>query len=130
MSLQNHRILIVDDDRDILANLSDILADEGYETETAASGEDAIELVSRAFAEAGGSAYDLCLLDFNMPGMDGVELFQRIQVFNPNLRAIMITAYAGENGLERARLAGTWQVLKKPVEIPELLDMIRKAIPS
>lgn len=130
MSPQNHRILIVDDDRDILANLSDILADEGYETETAPSGEDAIELVSRACAEAGRSAYDLCLLDFNMPGMDGVELFQRIQVFNPNLRAIMITAYAGENGLERARLAGTWQVLKKPVEIPELLDMIRKAIPS
>ena len=69
MSPQNHRILIVDDDRGFLANLSDILADEGYQTEPATSEEDPIELVSQACAAAGRSAYDLCLLEFNMPGM-------------------------------------------------------------
>ncbi len=129
MSKKNHRILIVDDDCDILANLSDILVDEGYDTVTAPDGETAIELVTKTCSDQGENSYDLCLLDFNMPGMDGVELFQRIQSYSPDLRAIMITAYAGDDGIERARLAGTWQVLKKPVEIRELLQMIRKAIP-
>ena len=125
---KNQRILVVDDDRDILANLSDILNDIGYQTDTAPCGEDAMELINGSCGDACDTAYDLCLLDFNMPGMDGVELYKQIQNHNPNLPAIMITAHAGDDGIERARLAGTWEVLKKPVEIKELLAMIAKAI--
>ncbi len=94
-----YRILIVDDDRDILANLSDILSDVGYQTDTARSGEAAIGKIEELCPEA-GCHYDLCLLDFKMPGMDGVELYQKILERSPNLRAIMITAYA-EGGLNQ-----------------------------
>ena len=121
------RIMIVDDDIDILANLADILEDLGYETDTAASGEIAIEKMMRICPDASDCQYDLCLLDFKMPGMDGADLYERILKINPNLRAIMITAYAGDDGIERARKIGTWKVLRKPVDIEELLSMIRES---
>ena len=122
------RILIVDDDKDILVNLSDILSDVGYETDTAPCGEDAIGKVRRDCSENDRSEYDLCLLDFKMPGMDGVELYRQIREHDPELRAIMMTAYAGEEGVNRAEKAGTWRVLRKPVDIKVLLAMIREAV--
>jgi CheY-like chemotaxis protein len=63
-----------------------------------------------------------------MPGIDGVELYERILEFNPNLRAIMVTAYAGDDGVQRAVDAGTWRVLRKPVDIKKLLHTIVEAI--
>ena len=119
--------MIVDDDRDILANLSDILTDLGYQIDTAIDGESAILKVEEHCPNSGNCRFDLCLLDFNMPGMDGVELYEKILEHNPKLRAIMITAYAGDDGIQRAVNAGTWKVLKKPVDIQKLLEMISEA---
>jgi CheY-like chemotaxis protein len=126
MSKKAQRILIVDDDQDNLSNLADILTELGYVADTAPTGEDAI-----AKFQSGGTReciYDLCLLDFKMPGIDGVELYQRIRKQHPQLRAIMITAYAGEDGVQRAIAAGAWQVLSKPVDVPALLHAIECAI--
>lgn len=126
MKNKAQRILIVDDDQDILSNLSDILSDLGYVTDTAPTGEDALDkILSNCSTEC---VYDLCLLDFKMPGIDGVELYERIQKRNPRLRAIMITAYAGEDGIQRAIAAGAWQVLRKPVDVPALLGAIERAM--
>lgn len=124
---KRHRILIVDDDDDILANLSDILSDLGYETVTACDGQIALEKVAGSVA-TDNSPFDLCLLDFKMPGMDGVELLEKIHEENPKLRAIMITAYAGSDGVQRALAAGTWKVLRKPVDIEKLLGIIDEAV--
>ena len=128
MNNKIYRILIVDDDQDILANLSDILNDLGYETDTATCGEDAIGKVEQFCPNQAQCQYDLCLLDFRMPGIDGVELYQKIRQFNPKLRAIMVTAFAGDDGIKRAIEAGTWQVLRKPVDITLLLETIAAAI--
>ena len=127
MCKKSHRILIVDDDPDICANLSDILAEIGYQTATAESGEVALQMVEQ---ESLGEecSFDLCLLDFKMPGIDGVELYTRIQDLDPRLRAILITAYTGDDGMQRAAAAGTWRVLRKPVDIKELLGMINEAV--
>ena len=127
MADKARRILIVDDDPDILANLADILTDIGYDTDVAANGEDAIGILTKENSEAASERYDLCLLDFKMPGMDGVELYKKILAHNPELRAIMITAYAGDDGIQRAQDAGTWRVLRKPVDIKLLLEMIGEA---
>jgi CheY-like chemotaxis protein len=107
MSEKVYRILIVDDDQDILANLSDILTDLGYQIDTAPDGEAAMVKVEECCHDAENSQYDLCLLDFKMPGMDGVELYEQILKRSPRLRAIMITAYAGDDGVQRAVDAGT-----------------------
>lgn len=127
MCENSNRILIVDDDEDSLANLSDILSDVGYDIDTANCGELALEKV-RDECPSDDRCYDLCLLDFKMPGMDGVELLTQIQQIVPKVRAIMITAFAGEDGVQRAIDAGTWKVLRKPVEIPTLLEMIDNAV--
>ena len=126
MAVSAQRILIVDDDKDTLSNLSDILSDVGYETETACDGQVALEKVASLSERR--ADIDVCLLDFRMPGMDGVELLERIRTTLPNLRAIMITAYAGDDGLKRAVAAGTWKVLKKPVDIVALLGLIDEAV--
>lgn len=120
------RILIVDDDRDSLHNLSDILADKGYAIEIAADGASALEKISVAATRHPGH-FDLCLLDFNMPGMDGAELYRKIRLQLPNLPAIMITAFRNNEETERGRAAGTWKVLHKPVDIPILLGLVDEA---
>ena len=125
----SYRILIVDDDLDILANLSDILTELGYDIITAASGQEALERLSEADAED-VQQLDLCLLDFKMPGMDGVELLEKIHERRPDVPAIMVTAYAGEDGDRRALEAGTWKVMRKPVDVRLLIGMIGQAIVS
>lgn len=121
------RILIVDDDTDTLANLSDILSDVGYKIDTAASGELALQK-AKSKCPDDDCRYDLCLLDFKMPGMDGVELYTHLQKLNPKIRGILITAYAGDDGIQRAIDAGTWKVLRKPVDIQALLGVIGEAV--
>ena len=127
MPEKSYRILIVDDDVDNLANLSDILEERGYQTETAVNGACALEKLQHDSPDD-YCKFDLCLLDFKMPGMDGVELYRNILSAHPGLRAIMITAFAGEDGVQRAEAAGTWKVLRKPVDIELLLGMISEAI--
>lgn len=122
-----HRILIVDDDRDILSNLSDILTDEGYETEIAVDGSSALEKILKHGPDH-GCRFDLCLLDFNMPGMNGVDLYQEIRSQTPNLRAIMMTAFCGVEESSRAHTEGTMKVLHKPIDIPLLLKLIHEAL--
>ncbi|MGI9518292.1 MAG: response regulator [Pirellulaceae bacterium] len=121
------RILIVDDDPDIVANISDILNEAGYDTVTATDGQSALDRIDRPDGQ-GGCAFDLALLDFRMPDMDGAELFRQIHKRYPELRAIMITAFAGDDGVNRALEAGTWRVLHKPVDVAELLGMISEAV--
>ncbi|MEO1616338.1 MAG: response regulator [Planctomycetota bacterium] len=114
------RILIVDDDEDIRANFSDILCELGYETSLAGDGESALQLVRE-------KEYDVVLLDYQMPGMDGATLYDAIKKVRPSIAGIMVTAWAGSDGAQRARDAGTWEVLRKPVDIAELLGKIQLA---
>jgi len=113
-------VLVVDDDEDIRVNISDILEDLGYQVDTAEDGVRALELVER-------QNYDVALLDYKMPGMDGATLYSRIKEICPQMVAIMVTAYAGSNGMQQAKDAGTWRILRKPVDVAELLPLIDAA---
>lgn len=113
-------ILVVDDDQDIACNVSDILVDAGYRVDVANDGSSALELVRT-------NAYDIALLDYCMPDMDGASLYDQIRKIQPSMVAIMITAHAGHDGVQRAKDAGTWHVLRKPVDIRRLLDLVQEA---
>lgn len=115
------RILIVDDDIDICANVSDILADLGYRTDVAHDAQSALQMINH-------QTYDVALVDFKMPGMDGATLYSEIRRRQPETVAIMITAYAGSDGAQRALDAGTWRVLRKPLDFSQLLPLIEQAI--
>ena len=121
MNAAHPKVLIVDDDADIRSNFSDILGDLGYQTTTAQDGESALECVRN-------NPFDVVLLDYKMPGMDGASLYSEIKKLQPSIAAIMITAWAGSDGAQQARNAGTWDVLRKPVDIPLLLDKLSEAV--
>ena len=114
-------ILIVDDDPDILASFCDVLEDRGFLVDVAASGNTALALVER-------NRYDVVLLDYKMPDMNGAELYAQIRQRQSVTVAIMITAYAGEDGVRQARNAGTWQVMRKPVDMTKLIGFIESAL--
>ena len=125
MSSYRPRILIVDDDQDSLANLGDILAEAGYETLSARNGLDALDKLA---AENPDDCPSICVLDFKMPEMNGIELLEKIRLQQPRVQAILTTAYAGDDGLDRADEAGAWRILPKPVDIKLLLESIREAV--
>ena len=116
-----HRILIVDDEPDTCANLSDILTDLGYQVDTAHDGFAALELVKK-------HTYDVALLDLRMPGMDGLELYRRIREVSAGTVAIVVTAYASSDTAKSARAAGAWQIVPKPVNIGKLLGLVAHAL--
>jgi two-component system response regulator HydG len=101
--------------------LSDILTDLGYEVDTATSGEAALELVR-------SKRYDVALLDFKMPGMDGLTLYRKLKELQADTVAIIVTAYASSMTLSYALEAGAWKVVAKPVQFPALLSLIDEAL--
>ncbi|KAA1259273.1 Transcriptional activator protein CzcR [Rubripirellula obstinata] len=118
-----YRILVVDDDDDIVVNLQDILIDLGYCADIASNGADALTLVD-------AHLYDVALVDFQMPGMDGALLCQKIRARSETTVTFMITAEAKSDGIKRAMEAGTVEVLRKPVDMKRLLPLIQQATTS
>jgi DNA-binding NtrC family response regulator len=115
------RILIVDDEPDTCANLSDILTDLGYQVDTAHDGFAALELVQKR-------AYDIALLDLRMPGMDGLALYRRIREISAETVAIVVTAYASSDTARSVLASGAWRIVPKPVNIGHLLQLVAHAL--
>jgi CheY-like chemotaxis protein len=114
-------VLVVDDEVDTCRNLSDILADLGYQVDVAYDGLSALELVRK-------KAYDVALLDLKMPGMDGLTLYREIKKLRAGTVAIVVSAYASHQVTEEALEAGAWQVLPKPVDLSRLLGLVNEAL--
>lgn len=122
--LRDLRVLVVDDNelsRDILANY---LESFSFKADTASSGEEAINLLE---ASADGDPYDLVLMDWRMPGIDGIEASRRIKSgrLSGKIPAVlMVTAYGREEILERAQHVGIDAFLTKPVNQSLLFNSI------
>ena len=114
-------VLVVDDEIDICRNMADILGDLGLVVDTAIDGPTALEMVRRR-------AYDIVLLDLVMPGMDGLELSQRIKQLRAGTVAIIVTAYANRLTREEAKSVRAWRVVAKPVDLARLMRLIDEAI--
>ncbi len=116
-----YSILVVDDEPNYLIVLSELLRDEGFEVFTASSGKEGMEQVADV-------DLDLVVTDMQMPGMDGLQLLDRIKESNPNLPVIMITAFAEIEKAVAAMQAGAYNYLAKPFSNDELLVNINKAV--
>src|SRR5262245_10306484 len=115
------RILVVDDEPDTCANLSDILTEQGYQVDIAHDGLAALESVKK-------NEYDVALLDLKMPGIDGLELYRRIRTISAATVAIVVTAYASSATATSVLGAGAWKILPKPVNLPQLLGFVGQAL--
>ncbi|HLH35954.1 MAG TPA: sigma-54 dependent transcriptional regulator [Alloacidobacterium sp.] len=116
-----HRILIIDDEASIRESLETLLSLEGYAVETAPDGEAGLDQIDR-------SGYDLVLLDFALPGKNGLEVLQLIRERNPDLPVIMITAYGTVDNVVEAIRTGAQNFVQKPWDNEKLLADIRSAI--
>jgi len=113
-SLVKHRILIVDDDPDILAALS-LLLGEQYEVETASNGADAIERLEAVRCDA-------VLLDLMMPIMDGATL--KSEMARRHLDVPIVLTSAGSDLAQRARAIGVEDYITKPLDFDRLESML------
>jgi len=113
------RVLVVDDDPDILDALSEILEVEGYEVQRARNGREALQRLEHA-------PPDLVLLDLMMPVMDGWEFARSL---DPDARPPIIVLSADRNVSVKAQEIGALGWLAKPFELSELLAVVRRAIP-
>jgi two-component system, NtrC family, response regulator HydG len=115
------RLLIVDDEVDTCANLSDIFTELGYQVDVANDGLSALELVDQ-------KAYDLALLDLKMPGMNGLELYREIRRRASGTVAIIVTAYASSDTAKSVLQAGAWRIVPKPLNFAKLQSYVDEAL--
>jgi DNA-binding NtrC family response regulator len=116
----NIKILIVDDDDQLRDTLMHRFRRHGMAVVAAANGEDAL-------MKAAQSRCDIALLDLNMPGMNGIELLQKLKEQQPDLEAIMLTAHGSIETAILAMKQGAYDYLTKPFHLPELEIHLQKA---
>jgi DNA-binding NtrC family response regulator len=101
--------------------VADILGDAGYECDVAYSPDEALQLL-----EDDPERYVLGVLDYQMPGMNGVELYERIQSVHPEFVGLFLTAHPRIDTVYAAINAGAERVLAKPVNAQELVPLVRQ----
>jgi DNA-binding response OmpR family regulator len=112
------KIIIVDDDADIVRIVSTMLAGQGWQVLTALGGEEALSAIRR-------ERPDLMLLDIMMPHMTGIEVLREARRIAPQMRVVMITAFGDVGSYLEAMDLGACEYINKPFETEELLAMIR-----
>jgi DNA-binding NtrC family response regulator len=117
----NPKILVIDDDDAHREGMVMMLEDEGYEIDSASSGETAIGLIDKNF-------YDLVITDYKMQGIDGMELLKLINDRNPLLKVIMVTGFGTFEHAVQAIHLGAIDYIPKPVDPKKLKLVIKQTL--
>ncbi len=114
-------ILVVDDDENLCANMSDILSDKGYRVSVAYDGETAVE-------KAASNNFDVMLIDMQLPPLNGLETYLAIRDFRPNVVAIIITAHREDMKelVDQALKQRAYTCLEKPLDMDELVSLLER----
>ena len=115
------RILIVDDEVNARTALIELLRDEGYSVDSAADG-------FKALGKVADFAPDLVVTDLKMPGMDGLQLLEKLRENDPELPVIVMTAFGEIETAVRAMRAGARDYLAKPVNVGELSAVVAREL--
>ena len=117
------RVLVADDEADVLDNITTELELEGYETGKAGDGVEAILKIL-------DGGWDVLLMDIRMPNLDGVNALKIIHRMSPNLPVIMFTGQAGRGEMLTSTQSGAYTCLLKPVSLDKLIGILEKVTPS
>ena len=118
---KDKKILIIDDEREMVEELTEILEREGYAIEVAFDGEEAIE----RFRDP-GQDIGLVLLDVKMPKMSGVEVYRKIRKIDAHVPVIIVTGSFEKKHADQILKEGAHMVVSKPFEVEKLLRLIKK----
>ena len=115
------RILVVDDEQGVRSSLAGILRDEGFEVETAASGEECLAIV-------GEKAFQAILLDVWLPGKDGLETLKSMRRTGVDAAVIMISGHGTIETAVRATKLGAHDFVEKPLSLEKILLTLKNAL--
>ncbi|MDH5695201.1 MAG: response regulator [Dehalococcoidia bacterium] len=110
-------ILVIDDEETIQLLFKETLEDLGHRVITAETSSEGLELVKQRH-------FDLVFLDLKMPGMGGVELFQRIKTIKPALPVTIITGYPDSDMMAQALVQGPFGVMNKPFDESDIIAAV------
>jgi len=113
-------VLIIEDEKILAHAMRDYLAHHSYEPVVAGSGEEGLKLLR-------DSEMDLIVLDYQLPGMDGIETLRQIKQAAPSTEVVMVTAHGSVKIAVEAMRAGSFDYLTKPVDLEELVVVLDKA---
>ena len=119
--MKMHKILIVDDELSVRTSLGSWFMEDGFQVETAASGEEALNKLP-------AGPYDIILLDIKMPGIDGITLQKKIREIDDNCIIIIMTAYASVDTAVEALKHGAFDYVSKPFDPDDLTHLVRNAL--
>ncbi|MFO7982459.1 MAG: sigma-54 dependent transcriptional regulator [Desulfuromonadales bacterium] len=119
--MSKHRILVVDDEHLIRWSLEQNLSKQGYDVTTASSGEEALKLAKE-------ESPDLMLLDIQLPGMNGMEVLEKVKESEEDILVIMLTAHGVLETAVKAMRMGAYDYVNKPFNLDELAIVIKKAL--
>lgn len=114
-------ILVVEDKKSMAEMLKSTLQSEGYASDTASRGEDALEMLKK-------QSYDLVITDLKLPGIDGMALLGEVKAVDPFMPVIIMTAYGTIEVAVEAMKRGAEDFITKPFDIDHLLLKVRKAL--
>lgn len=114
-------ILIIDDERPIRTTLRDILEYEKIKVEEAETGHKGVELFQK-------KEFDVVLCDIKMPGMDGIEVLEKLQQINPDVPVIMISGHGTIDTAVESLKKGAYDYISKPPDLNRLLVSVRNAL--
>ena len=113
-------VLVVDDEPDIRDASERILSRVGYQVQKASRGDEALDILNK-------ESVDIMLLDLKMPGMDGLEVLERIRKQNTEIQVIVITGYATVETAIEAMKQGAYDFIPKPFEPDQLRIVVNRA---
>src|SRR5437016_3494871 len=121
MKTENHRVLIIDDERPVLMTLEALLKRHGYQVETAPTATQGLKLLK-------SKTPTLVLLDLRLPDADGLEMLDRIKSEVPKVQVIILTAHDSLHNAIESIKRGAYHFISKPYAPEELLSLVEKAL--
>ena len=114
-------ILVVDDEPGVRSSISGVLQDEGFEVDTAGTGEECLE-------KANGAAFDVIVLDIWLPGLDGLTTLQRLRERQIDSQVVIISGHGNIESAVRAIKMGAFDFIEKPLSLEKTVLVVRNAL--
>ncbi|MFO7989275.1 MAG: response regulator [Thermodesulfobacteriota bacterium] len=116
----SEKVLLVDDEKDFLDIMSERMEARGMTVKTADSADQALKILEK-------ESFDAIVMDFKMPGMDGIQALKNIKTRKPELQIILLTGYATVEKTVEAMKIGATDLLEKPADLEALAAKIKQA---
>jgi len=121
MTDEKVKIMVIDDEPSVLESFKMILKIKDYDVDTFPEGPSAL-------AQLKPNQYQVAFVDLKLPGMDGIQILQRIKEIDPNLEVAIVTAYATEASHANAITLGALEYLRKPFLMEEIYELVERGL--